>query len=80
MDVVSTKEDNNIVQLLDMGIPLSQTLLDKAEDVEEGAPVLINRKVKRVFSDSSDVMTPVKAVPTQAVKVDKTVQEVENLQ
>ncbi|KAJ8306559.1 hypothetical protein KUTeg_017104, partial [Tegillarca granosa] len=63
-----------------MGIPLSQTLLEKAEDVEEGAPVLINRKVKRVFSDSSDVMSPVKAVPTQAVKVDETVEEVDSLE
>ena len=49
-------EDGNcIVQLLSMGIGLSQELIDKGYAVESTTPIAVSQKTKRVFSDSSDV-------------------------
>lgn len=48
-----------IVQLLDMGISVGQKMIEKADCVVVSTP-RINTKVRRVFSDSSDLGTPAK--------------------
>ncbi|KAK3090131.1 hypothetical protein FSP39_009383 [Pinctada imbricata] len=60
MDVVKVGDDGNcIVQLLDMGLSLSEVLIDKGHGVASTTPIAVSQKTKRVFSDSSDVaLTP----------------------
>ena len=48
-----------IVQLLDMGIPVSPSMIDEAHGIVITTP-RVNTKVRRVFSDSSDVASPMK--------------------
>lgn len=55
-------EDAYLVQLLDMGIPLSQKFIEEGFGVEASTPTYLSKKTKRVFSDSSEVTSsPVKA-------------------
>lgn len=56
LDVVKVGDDGNcIVQLLDMGLSLSEVLIDKGHAVASTTPIAVSHKTKRVFSDSSDV-------------------------
>ena len=58
MDVIGFSESGVcIVNLLHMGTSVAQTLMEKGHGLEFYTPV-VNRRVKRVFSDTSE--TPVK--------------------
>lgn len=58
-DIVSIGDDSScIVQLLHMGLSISERLLEEGHGIQATTPVTISKKVKRVFSDSSDVATP----------------------
>ncbi|XP_021350187.1 uncharacterized protein LOC110448334 isoform X2 [Mizuhopecten yessoensis] len=46
-------DDAYIVQLLDMGILLSQKFIDEGFGVEASTPTYVSKKTKRVFSDCS---------------------------
>lgn len=41
-----------------MGLSISERLLEEGHGIQATTPVTISKKVKRVFSDSSDVATP----------------------
>lgn len=41
-----------------MGLSVSERLLEEGHGIQATTPVTISKKVKRVFSDSSDVATP----------------------
>ncbi|XP_061180909.1 uncharacterized protein LOC133189557 [Saccostrea echinata] len=58
-DILSLGDDNScIVHLLHMGLSISERLIEEGYGVQATTPVTISKKVKRVFSDSSDVATP----------------------
>lgn len=48
-----------IVQLLDMGISVSQSMIEKSHGVVISTP-RVNTRVRRVFSDSSDIASPMR--------------------
>ncbi|XP_063433954.1 uncharacterized protein LOC134715596 isoform X2 [Mytilus trossulus] len=48
-----------IVQLLDMGISVSQSMIEKSHGIVVSTPC-VNTRVRRVFSDSSDVASPMR--------------------
>ena len=48
-----------IVQLLDMGISVSKSMIDKAHGIVATTPC-VNTRIRRVFSNSSDVASPMK--------------------
>ncbi|XP_076098484.1 uncharacterized protein LOC143068364 isoform X2 [Mytilus galloprovincialis] len=48
-----------IVQLLDMGISVSQSMIEKSHGMVISTP-RVNTRVRRVFSDSSDIASPMR--------------------
>ncbi|XP_052057954.1 uncharacterized protein LOC127698468 isoform X6 [Mytilus californianus] len=48
-----------IVQLLDMGISVNQSMIEKSHGIIISTP-RVNTKVRRVFSDSSDIASPMR--------------------
>ncbi|KAL5017454.1 hypothetical protein ScPMuIL_007043 [Solemya velum] len=53
-------EDSCIVQLMDMGISVGKTLMERGLGADSATPVALSKRVRRVFSDASDIITPLR--------------------